>query len=207
MLCWVVRWKSYKKVFVLWKIKMVNVQYFYSTWHVSPGKHLCDLIDTWVYLASWQTLPYLVLTMFSPSFILSLSTMVSYDIFFICSCPLACELFLVPCYTMCTLTVITIVMSGLVGVWLWIILVWSRMASSGSVCVFPSLVTHVFFCCYGCWLDVLSVTCNYFPCSGDLYFVWPVVVIVIALSNNHTMGPWFPVLPLSCYSWPYGDRY
>ena len=51
------------------------------------------------------------------------------------------------------------------------------------VYVFPSVVVHVVFYCYRCWLDVLSVACNFSPCSGDLYFVWPVVVIVIALSS------------------------
>ena len=38
-------------------------------------------------------------------------------------------------------------------------------------CVLPSLVVHVVFCCYGCWLNVLSVVGNYSPCSGDLYFI------------------------------------
>ena len=40
------------------------------------------------------------------------------------------------------------------------------------VCMFTSLVTHVFFCCYRCWLDVLSLLCNYSSCVGVLYLVW-----------------------------------
>ena len=62
------------------------------------------------------------------------------------------------------------------------------MASSVAVCLCVfNLVVYVFFCCYWCQLDLLSVMSNYFPCCCNLYVIWPVVMIVVALPNDH---PW-----------------
>ena len=171
------------------------------------GKCSCGLIDAWVYLVSWQFFciwfwqcffTFLYIIIVHPCIIRYFFYLFLFTAFWIVSSPM---------FTICTLIVIFIVRSGLVWVWLWIFWIWSRMVLSGFVCVFPSLVVHVVFCCYRCWFDVLSVTCNYSPCSGDLYFVWPVVVIVIALSNYCPMDPQSPIFPLNCYSWPYVDRY
>ena len=78
-------------------------------------------------------------------------------------------------------------------------LVWSRMASSGSVCLFCvfRLVSYVIFCCYGCWLDVMYVTCNYSPCHCNLYVIWLVVMIVSPLL---TIVPWVCSPLSSCWT-------
>ena len=168
------------------------------------GKHSCGLIGTWV-PGFLTILPQLVLTMFSPSFIWSLSTLVSFDIFSICSCPLPWELFLalfspfVPWLSLLLLRVVLLeyeceFFSNMVQNDIeWICL---------CDCVFPSLVVHVVFCCYRCWLDVFSFACDYFSSSCNFYLIQLVVVILIALSDNCPMGSQSPVFPLNCYSWP-----
>ena len=52
------------------------------------------------------------------------------------------------------------------------LLIWSRMASSGSVFVcLLNWLCRKLAAVYRWWSDVLSVVCNYSSCFGDLYFV------------------------------------
>ena len=71
--------------------------------------------------------------------------------------------------------------------------------------MFCCLVAYAIICWYWCWPDIVSVACDS-PTSCDLYGVWLVVVIVVFLPNNCPMGPWFTIVSLNHYSWPYGNR-
>ena len=197
-------WKSVCFV----KIKAINIWHFHNSWHVSQANvHVVLLIHESIWLPDNSSISGFD-NVFTFLYIIIVYPCLIWYFFSICSCPLPCELFWAlcsPCVPWLSLLL------------LWVVLLeydcgFFNMVQDGikwislCVCVFPSLVVHAVFCCYRCWLDVLSVACDS-PCSGDLNFVWPVVVIVIAISNNCSMGQWSPIFPFNCYSWPYRDRY
>ena len=102
-----------------------------------------------------------------------------------------------PVFTMCILIVIPFVMNSLVWIWMWI---FSNVVQNGiewiCLCVFPSLVAHVVFCCYSCWLDVLSVACDYSPCSGDcilydlLWWLWSPFPTIVPWVHSPPSSHW-----------------
>ena len=152
-------------------------------------------------------LQYLVLTVFFPSFICSFTTLVLEHTPSICFSLLLCKLFPTPCspciFLLSPLS-LEIALSMYVCGFLWMC---SRMASSRSVfvcllawwCMWSFVVIGVDLMC--CLLHVIIlpalVTC----------ILYDLMMIVIALSNYCTMGPWSPISSLNYYSWPYGDRH
>ena len=90
--------------------------------------------------------------------------------------------------------------------WQWMFLIWSRMASSGSVFVylftwlcrkFSAVLGVGLICCLLCVI-ILPVLVT---------FVCSVVMIVTALVYYCPIGPQSPMFLLNCYSWPYGNRH
>ena len=131
---WAIRQKSYIYCLSFYEINSFSYNIFTAP-NMSAGQALMWSIDMWVYLASW-----------SFSHILSWQC---FHLFVYYYCPPLCHLnfwcvflplslWMVFCllFIMYVLVVIIIVVGDLVWVWLWIVLIWSRMASSGSVCLF-----------------------------------------------------------------------
>ena len=107
-------WKSVCFV----KIKVVNIWHFHSAQQVSWASiYVVLLIHESIWLPDNSSVSGFdnVFTFF----ILSFSTLVSFDVFFYLFLSAALWIVFSPMFTMCNLTVIIIVISGLIGVWLW----------------------------------------------------------------------------------------
>ena len=130
------------------------IWHFHSTWHV--GQASIDAVYWYSSLSGFLTvLPYLVLIMFSPFFILSLSPLASLDIFCIYSCLFPCGLFLAPwspCVTWLSLLLLWVLQydCGLFSIW-------SSMASSGSVCLFVCFLA--LYCMYSSGVMDVGLMC------------------------------------------------
>ena len=155
-------WKTYESVcFVL--IKVVNVWHFHSTQHVSwSSVHVVLLVHESIWLPHNSSISGFD-NVFTFVYIIIIHPCTIRNVLYL-FLPTVLWIVSIPMFTMCILTVISFVGNSLVWIWMWIFsnVVWNGLKWI-CFCVFPSLVPHVMFHCYGCWLDVLSVACNYSP--------------------------------------------
>ena len=132
-----VRQKSYIYCLSFHKTKFFFVWHLHSTWHdMSAGQALLWSIDTWVYLASWlfsHILSWQCYHLFVFHYCLPLYHL---KLFCLHSCPLPCGLCFACLFIMYVLAVIVIVLGDLLLEYdCGLILMCSRIASSGSVCL------------------------------------------------------------------------
>ena len=116
-------------------------------------------------------LPYLVFTMSSPSFMCSFTILVLEHTSSVSFSLLPCKLFI----TLCSLCIhlfpslsLEITLPMYVCDFFKCGQEWHQV---DLFFMFTSLVMHVVFCSCRCWLNVLSLACNYSSCVGDLYLV------------------------------------